>query len=115
VDVELPDGIRRQIPVGWTDRRPTRRCPVIDGSQVLFDAGRLLEGIRFLEALAEKLANSSPLQEGGYPDSSRPSTVPGVHGASARGPAVAEREATSSSRRVDGAHDPPSSDRRGGS
>jgi hypothetical protein len=21
VDVELPDGIRRQLPIGWTDRR----------------------------------------------------------------------------------------------
>jgi len=114
VDVELPDGVRRQLPVGWTDRRPARRCPVIGSSLVLFDAGRLLDQIRFLDALAEKLANSSALAEGGYPDTARSSTQPGVHSASARGPAVAEPEATSSRGAVDGADDPPSPDRRGG-
>ena len=114
VDVELPDGIRRQLPIGWTDRRPTRRCPVIGSLLVLFDAGRLLDQIRFLDALAEKLANSWALAEGGYPDTARSSTQPGVHSASARGPAVAEPEATASSGPVDGADDPPSPDRRGG-
>ena len=52
--MELPDGIRRQLPIGWTDRLPVRRCPVIGSSLVLFDAGRLLDLIRFLDALAEK-------------------------------------------------------------
>jgi hypothetical protein len=90
VDVELPDGIRRQLPIGWTDRRPARRCPVIGSSPVLFDAGRLLELLRFLDALAEKLAPSSSPTEGGYPDPTRSSTKPEVHSASARGSAVAE-------------------------
>jgi hypothetical protein len=71
VDVELPDGIRRQLPIGWTDRRPARRCPVVGSSLVLFDAGRLLEQLRFLDALAEKLAHSSSPTEGGYPDTIR--------------------------------------------
>jgi hypothetical protein len=114
VDVELPDGIRRQLPIGWTDRLPVRRCPVIGSSLVLFDAGRLLEQIRFLDALAEKLAHSSSPTEGGYPDTTCSSTKPGVPSASARGSAVAEPEATRSRGAVDGADDPPSPDQKGG-
>jgi len=114
VDVELPDGIRRQLPIGWTDRLPVRRCPVIGSSLVLFDAGRLLDLIRFLDALAEKLAHSPSPTEGGYPDTTRCSTKPGVQSASARGSAVPEPEATRSRGPVDGADDPPSADRKGG-
>jgi hypothetical protein len=87
---------------------------VIGSSLVLFDAGRLLDEIRFLDALAEKLAHSSSPMEGGYPNTTRCSTKPGVHSASARGSAVAELEATRSRGPVDGADDPPSPDRKGG-
>jgi hypothetical protein len=87
---------------------------VIGSSLVLFDASRLLEQARFLDALAEKLAHSLSPTEGGYPDTTRCSTKPGVPSASARGSAVAEREATRSRGPVDGADDPPSPDRKGG-
>jgi hypothetical protein len=112
VDVELPDGIRRQLPIAWTDRRPSRRCPVIGSSLVLFDAARLLEQIPFVKALAEKLAHSCSHAEGVYPDPTRSSLKPEGHRASARGPAVAEPEATPDGDLVDGADDPPSSEPR---
>src|SRR5262249_17077801 len=53
--VEQTNGLRRALPLEWTDRRPTAVCPIVDGQPVLFQIERLIAGTRLVAALAEKL------------------------------------------------------------
>jgi hypothetical protein len=61
--VEAPNGLRRLVPVEWTNRCPTKPCARIGSRPVLFEADLLA---RAASLIAEKLAQPAKM---------RPSTV----------------------------------------
>jgi len=58
IELEDADGRRLRLPLEWTDRRPTRPCPLVNGRRLLVEAERLVAATRWVQAQTEKLTTA---------------------------------------------------------